>query len=117
MHSRNLDRLPASSQADDQSDVFAFLGDPRTFGLRDRVERIDTHGAAVFLAGADAYKVKRAVRFPFMDFSTLEKRRVACEAEVRVNRPNAPEIYLGVVAITRGEQGLKLGGDGEIVEF
>ena len=56
-----------------QEGVFAFLADPATHGLREPVKRIDTHGAAVFLAGKDVYKVKRSVRFPFMDFSTLEK--------------------------------------------
>ena len=59
----------------DQSDVFAFLADPTTHELREPIIRIDTHGAAVFLAGKNVYKVKRAVRFPFMDFSTLDKRR------------------------------------------
>ena len=62
----------------DQSEVFSFLSDPATYGLTTPVQRVDTHGAAVFLAGGDAYKVKRAVRFPFMDFSTLEKRRAGC---------------------------------------
>jgi hypothetical protein len=66
-----------------QSDVFAFLADPTTHELREPVIRIDTHGAAVFLAGNNVYKVKRAVRFPFMDFSTLDKRRRACERELR----------------------------------
>ena len=74
------------------------------------MRRFDTHGAAVFLAGGDAYKVKRAVRFPFMDFSTLEKRRAACEAEIAVNKPNAPDIYLGVTPIARAAHGLSLGG-------
>jgi hypothetical protein len=58
--------------------------------------RIDTHGAVVFLAGDRAYKLKRAVKFPYMDFSTAERRRVLCEAEVEINRKLAPEIYLGV---------------------
>ena len=58
--------------------------------------RIDTHGAVVFLAGDRAYKLKRAVKFPYMDFSTVERRRVLCEAEVAINRQLAPEIYLGV---------------------
>jgi aminoglycoside phosphotransferase family enzyme/predicted kinase len=71
----------------------------------------------VFLAGKDVYKVKRAVRFPFMDFSTLEKRRAACEAEIAVNKPNAPDIYLGVAPITRTAQGLRLGGSGPVVEW
>jgi len=67
----------------DQSDIFAFLADPATHELREPIIRIDTHGAAVFLAGKNVYKVKRAVRFPFMDFSTLDKRRRACERERR----------------------------------
>ena len=101
----------------DQGAVFAFLGDPATHGLSEPVKRIDTHGAAVFLAGADVYKVKRAVRFSYMDFSTLAKRRAACEAEMAVNRPNAPALYLGVLPITRTGDRLHLGGDGEVVEW
>jgi uncharacterized protein len=58
----------------DQAEVFSFLSDPATFRLTAPVSRIDTHGAAVFLAAEDAHKVKRAVRFPSVDFSTLEKR-------------------------------------------
>lgn len=84
----------------DQEAVFAFLGDPATHGGAE-VTRIDTHGAAVFLAGAFAYKVKRAVFFPYMDFSTLEKRRDACRAEVEIGRRSAPALYLGVVAVVR----------------
>ena len=59
-------------------------------------KRIDTHGAVVFLSGDRAYKLKRAVKFPYMDFSTAERRRTMCEAEVEINRRLAPEIYLGV---------------------
>ena len=103
--------------AADQGEVFTFLADPATHGAEEPVRRIDTHGAAVFLAGADAYKVKRAVRYPFMDFSTLEKRKAACERELAVNRDNAPGIYLGCVPITRSAAGLALGGDGEVVEW
>jgi aminoglycoside phosphotransferase family enzyme/predicted kinase len=101
----------------EQSDVFEFLRDPSTHGTIEPVKRIDTHGAVVFLAARDAYKVKRAVRFPFMDFSTLEKRRLACERELAVNRDDAPDIYLGVVPITSSQDGLRLGGAGEIVEW
>ena len=104
----------------DQSEVFALLGDPATHGLTSdkAIKRIDTHGAVVFLAGGDVYKVKRAVRFPFMDFSTLEKRRLACESEIRVNRGNAPALYLGTIPIRRGPQGVRLAGEsGEIVEW
>ena len=86
--------------ADSQDEVFGFLGDPASHAGQ-KVQRIDTHAASVFLAGDRALKVKRAVRFPFLDYSTLPKRKQACEAELAVNAPYAPEIYRGVVAITR----------------
>lgn len=66
---------------EDQSAAIALLADPATYGPGiDRVERIETHGALVFLAGKRAYKMKRAVRFPYMDFSTRERRRQFCAA-------------------------------------
>ena len=58
-----------------------------------RSTRIDTHAASVFLAGERVLKVKRAVRFPFLDYSTLDKRKAACEAELAINRRTAPDIY------------------------
>jgi aminoglycoside phosphotransferase family enzyme len=67
------------SDTPSQEAVFAFLADPATHAGA-AVKRIDTHAAAVFLAGERAFKVKRAVRFPFLDYSTLEKRRAACAA-------------------------------------
>lgn len=109
---------PATSHVvADQTEVHAFLGIPGTHNLTEPIKRIDTHGAVVFLAGPNAYKVKRAVRFPFMDYSTLERRRAACEAEVAVNRPNAPDLYVGVLPITRSGGNLALGGNGEVVEW
>ena len=100
-----------------QEAVFALLADPATHG-GEAVKRIDTHAASVFLAGDRALKVKRAVRFPFLDYSTLPKRKSACEAELRINRPFAPEIYRRVVAITREADGaLKLDGAGTAVEW
>lgn len=104
-----------------QDQILAFLGDPATHGIgqgggegRGRaVERMDTHGAAIFLVGDRAYKMKKAVQFPFLDFSTLERRRRACLAEVELNRRTAPEIYLGVGAVVAREDGsLGLAPDG-----
>jgi uncharacterized protein len=102
-----------------QEDVLAFLADPAAYGGgTEKVRRIDTHAASVFLAGDRALKLKRAVRFPFLDFSTLEKRKRACEAEIEVNRRLAPRLYRGVVAITRESDGrLAIGGDGAPVEW
>ena len=100
-----------------QQDVFAFVGDPATFGGLP-VKRIDTHVASVFLAGDRALKIKREVRFPFLDFSTLAKRQAACEAEIEANRPFAPALYHGVVPITCEADGrLAVGGKGEPVEW
>ncbi|MGQ3675801.1 bifunctional aminoglycoside phosphotransferase/ATP-binding protein [Xanthobacter sp. TB0139] len=104
----------------DQSVLFAFLAEPQAHDLPPdtQIQQIHTHGAAVFLAGPFAYKVKRAVYFPFMDFSTLEKRKVSCEAELRIGKTNAPDLYLDVVPITRGANGaLHLGGMGDVVDY
>src|SRR5262245_29643717 len=100
-----------------QEPVFAFLADPATHGGA-AVKRVDTHAGVVFLAGERALKLKRAVKFPFLDYSTLDKRKAACEAEITVNRPYAPELYRGVIAITREADGrLAIGGKGEPVEW
>lgn len=107
--------------AEKQQPVIDFLADPASHstGLGGAaVKRIDTHAASVFLAGDRVLKIKRAVRFPFLDYSTLDKRRVACEAEIEVNRLYAPNIYRGVVPITRAQDGrLTIGGDGKAVEW
>jgi aminoglycoside phosphotransferase family enzyme/predicted kinase len=102
-----------------QSEVIAFLGRAETYGSSAAtVERIETHGAMVFLAGSEVYKIKRAVEYPYMDFSTLDLRRRACAREVEINRPHAPGIYLGVVAITRERDGtLAFDGGGDPVEW
>src|SRR5436309_946025 len=100
-----------------QETVFELLAEPATHG-GEPVKRIDTHAASVFLAGERALKVKRAVRFPFLDYSTLEKRKAACDAELQVNRPFAPELYRRVVPVTRADNGaLALDGDGAPVEW
>ncbi|QPC42609.1 AAA family ATPase [Kaustia mangrovi] len=104
---------------DRQDEVEAFLMTPSSYRpAPGKVDRIDTHGAMVFLAGKQAVKIKRAVALPYMDFSTLEKRRAVCEREFELNRPNAPRIYRDVVAITREADGaLRIGGSGEPVEW
>jgi aminoglycoside phosphotransferase family enzyme/predicted kinase len=97
---------------EDQSEVIAFLE-----AHLSPVKRIDTHGAVVFLAGARAYKLKRAVKFPYMDFSTVERRAAMCAAEIEINRRLAPEIYLGTAAVWRGRDGKPaLGEVGEAAE-
>jgi uncharacterized protein len=98
-----------------QDSVFAFLTDSMK---HPDVRRIDTHAASVFLEGGRALKIKRAVRFPFLDYSTLAKRKAACDEELRINRPFAPRIYRRVVPITRdGDGSLTIDGSGTPVEF
>jgi aminoglycoside phosphotransferase family enzyme/predicted kinase len=109
----------AATITEDQQEIIDCLSDPRTYGGGvTTVERIDTHSAVVFLAGERAYKLKRAVLYSFLDFSTLERRRAACEAEVRLNRRTAPDLYLGALPISRERDGsLALGGSGDPVDW
>ena len=105
------------TSADSQDAVFKLLGDPATYGAA-AVRRCDTHAAVVFRAGDRAIKVKRAVRYPFLDYSTLAKRKAACRAELDVNRRFAPQLYHRIVPITRQADGtLALDGTGEAVEW
>ncbi|MGJ5178286.1 AAA family ATPase [Bradyrhizobium oligotrophicum] len=99
----------------DQDLVFAFLGDTeRHPGVR----RIDTHAASVFLFGDRALKIKRAIRLPFLDYSTLALRKAACAKELEINRQFAPNIYLRVVAVTKAANGsFEIGGSGSPVEY
>jgi aminoglycoside phosphotransferase family enzyme/predicted kinase len=101
---------------EDQCEVIEFLSAPSTHGGA-TVDRIDTHTAVVFLAGRRAYKMKRAVRFDYVDFSTLDRRHRFCEAELRLNRRTAPGLYRSVLPVARGHSGLVLGGEGRVVEW
>jgi uncharacterized protein len=102
---------------EDQTAVIEFLASPSTHGGAG-VDRIDTHTAIVFLVGARAYKLKRAVHFDYVDFSTCERRRAMCDAEVRLNRRTAPTLYRGVVSITQGsDRSLALGGPNAPVDW
>jgi aminoglycoside phosphotransferase family enzyme/predicted kinase len=104
-------------QTEDQSAIVEFLSQPSTYGGA-AVERVETHASVVFLAGQRAYKLKRAVRFDYLDFSSASRRQEMCDAEVRLNRRTAPTLYRGVVAVTRGAGGdLALGGDGEPIDW
>jgi aminoglycoside phosphotransferase family enzyme/predicted kinase len=102
---------------EDQTEVVAFLASPSTHGGAP-VERIETHASLVFLASTRAWKLKRAVRYDYLDFSTAGRRKAMCEAELRINRRAAPALYRGVVAISREPDGsLALGGSGAPVDW
>ena len=71
----------------------------------------------VFLAGDRVYKLKKPVRFPYLDFSTLARREAACRAELKLNRRLAPDTYRGVLPLVLVREGLAIGGDGHVVDW
>jgi len=101
---------------DGQQAVIRFLNDPASHGGLP-VKRIDTHISHIFLVGERAYKLKRAVTYDFVDFSSLAARRAACKAEVVLNRRTAPQLYLGCVPVTRSRAGLAIDGAGPAVDW
>jgi uncharacterized protein len=101
----NIRPLDAVSQAE----IVAAMSLPAFYSpAPTTVERRETHGSTVFLAGERAYKIKKPVRFDFLDYSTVERRSRMCEDEVALNRRLAPDIYLGVRSIVRSRNGFEL---------
>ena len=97
-----------------QAEAVAFLENPQSYDFcqappsqlpRTDIRRIATQGAIVFLTGDKAIKIKRAVRYPDLDFSSLEKRRQALGRELVLNRRTAPEPYEGLLALVRNPDG------------
>jgi len=101
-----------------QGEVIAFLSEAQNLPGRAPVTVVQTHGALVFLCGADAYKIKRGVCYDYLDFSTLQKRHAMLLRELELNAPMAPSIYRDVIAVTRAADGrLEMAGTGEVVEW
>jgi aminoglycoside phosphotransferase family enzyme/predicted kinase len=90
--------------------IVRFLLRPRAYPHpAGRIERRETHVSHVFLAGAYAYKLKKPVKFPFLDASALASRKRFCQLELSLNRRLAPETYLGIVPVVETPAGLRLG--------
>ena len=81
------------------------------------VSHKETHISHLFFAGDLVYKVKKAVRYSFLDYSTLAKRRHLLQEELRLNRRLAPSVYMGVLPITFDDLGWRLGGWAEPAEY
>ena len=101
-----------------QNDIMAFLSTPQAYGLEDGeiIERFDTHISVVFLAGNYAYKLKRAIALPFVDFSDLEDRIENCQKELEINSRFSPWLYECLVNITKEADGFALDGTGEVCD-
>jgi hypothetical protein len=104
--------------AEDQSAILSALCSSSFHGIGKPIERIETHAAHVCLAGDRAIKVKKAIKLPYLDFSTLEKRKAALDRELEINRRAAPDIYLTVTPITQQPDGkFVFRGKGKVVEW
>ena len=103
----------------DANPVVEMLRDPRSYPERTAaVERIETHISWVFLTSRYAYKLKKPVRFDFLDFSTPELRKHACLDELQLNRRLSPDTYLEVIPVTQNRRGrIQLNGDGQAIDW
>jgi aminoglycoside phosphotransferase family enzyme len=110
--------LKPSAETIALSDKVAFLSKPDSYPqpVRDLMRK-ETHMSWVFLVGDKVYKLKKPVRFPYLDYSTLSRREIACRAELSLNHRFAPRVYEAVVPLTRTPQGFAIGGPGEIVDW
>ncbi|WP_109806362.1 AAA family ATPase [Sphingosinithalassobacter portus] len=107
---------PSGTQIQVQTPQLAFLEGGDAIGRVER--RVDTHGAHIFLTSDRAWKIKRAVRYDYFDFSTPERRHEALDAELRLNRRTAPDLYHALHPITRQDDGtLALDGSGDPVDW
>ncbi|AHB48325.1 hypothetical protein W911_07840 [Hyphomicrobium nitrativorans NL23] len=97
------DNIPSSaSTSAAQDELVAFLSDPASYGTpTGHVEIVETHAARVFLTGRKAYKIKKPVTLPFLDFSTEPQRRKALAREFELNHPHAPGIYVALASVNR----------------
>jgi aminoglycoside phosphotransferase family enzyme len=103
----------------DQEARIAFLRQPQAYPENPaRVETIETHMSWVFLTRQHAFKLKKPVRYDYLDFSTVAARKMNCEEELRLNQRLAPDVYLDVIALARDSYGeMRLGGQGEIIDW
>ena len=107
------------SPAQESAAVVAMLSRPDSYASRPQsVESVETHISRVFLTDRYVYKLKKPVKFDFLDYSTPQLRHEACMDEVRLNRRLAPGVYLGVLPVTRSARGtVQLNGWGEPVDW
>ncbi len=100
----------------DQSETIAFVKEALEREAGAPAVGKQTHVSQILLAGDLVFKLKRAVAFPYLDFSTPEAREKACRAEFALNSRGAPDLYLGVRRVTREKDGLAFDGPGPLVD-
>lgn len=107
------------TEVSEEAAVLTFLADPRSYPDHpDRVDAIETHMSRVFLVGDRVYKLKKPIHLSFLDYSTLDSRRLSCDRELALNRRLAPGTYLEVLPLVRRADGaLALAGEGKPIEW
>jgi len=109
---------PPHGQFPDQDRIVQALLRPETYPHRPaHITHLQTHISHVFLTGGLVYKVKKPIRYDFLDFSTLAQRGYFCRQEVNLNRRLTHDLYLGVARITEQNKRLTVNGRGKVVEY
>lgn len=103
----------------ERQEIIKFLSSPKSYSSSvKKVKHIDTRYLSdVFLTGKFAYKIKKPVNYGYLDFTSLAKRKYYCYQELKLNRRFSPEMYLDVLPLTEKNGQLKLGGNGQAVEY
>ena len=96
-----------------QAAVVSAMSEPAFYATQESVAHEETHISHVFLVGDRAYKLKKDVKLPFVDYGTLERRHFFCREEIRLNRPLAPRVYLRVRAVVLTRRGFALADENE----
>src|SRR5262252_8717317 len=110
--------VPSSAREVSLDEKVAFLSRTATYASPVcRITRLETHMSWIFLTGEEVYKLKKPLRFPYLDFSTLARREAACRAELTLNRRLAPNVYKAVVPIRWSSRGLTISGPGDIADW
>ena len=110
--------MPPSAGEVSLDEKVAFLSRASSYPSPTRqVARLETHMSWVFLAGEEVFKLKKPLRFPYLNFSTLARREAACRAELALNHRLASDVYKAVVPIRRSSCGLVLGSGGDVVDW
>ncbi|MGB0682445.1 MAG: AAA family ATPase [Magnetovibrionaceae bacterium] len=101
-----------------QSDLIAWLASGAPFGCAPQdVSVISTHASRIFRGPGRVLKLKRAVDYGYLNFSTLDRRRASTEAEIRLNRRTAPDLYRGILPVYRGAEGVGFDACGPVVDY
>jgi len=102
----------------DQSGIIDFLSSPEAFADGTlEVGRVTTHISEIFIGKDRVFKLKRAVKYPYLDFSTKKSRKKFCKAEVEVNRRTAPDLYISAKPLKLDLGGYHIGGAGKAVDW